>query len=44
MVSDGSKDKTNETAKEAGAACPPHTDNRRKGFAVRKGTEFNKTC
>lgn len=43
VVSDGSKDKTSEKAKEAGATCPPHTDNRGKGFAVRKGIEFSKT-
>lgn len=43
VVSDGSKDKTNLNAVEAGAICPPHTDNRGKGFAVRKGIEFSKS-
>ncbi len=42
VVSDGSKDKTNEKAKEAGAICPDHTFTRGKGFAIRKGIEDTK--
>lgn len=42
VISDGSKDDTNLNAREAGAICPPHTDTRGKGFAVRKGIAFSK--
>jgi glycosyltransferase involved in cell wall biosynthesis len=42
VVSDGSKDDTNLKASEAGAKCPPHTQNRGKGYAIRKGIEFSK--
>jgi len=43
VVSDGSKDNTNIKAHEAGAICPPHSSNRGKGYAIRKGIEFSKT-
>lgn len=43
VVSDGSKDNTNMKANEAGARCPPHSYNRGKGYAIRKGIEFSKT-
>lgn len=43
VVSDGSRDETYSKASEAGAICPPHTSNRGKGFAVRKGIELSKT-
>ena len=43
VVSDGSKDNTNMKACEAGAMCPPHSYNRGKGYAIRKGIEFSKT-
>ncbi len=43
VVSDGSKDNTNIKASEAGAICPPHSYNRGKGYAIRKGIEFSKT-
>jgi len=43
VVSDGSKDDTNLKARDAGALCPPHTINRGKGFAIRKGIEFSKS-
>ncbi len=43
VVSDGSKDNTNIKAREAGAMCPPHSFNRGKGYAIRKGIEFSKT-
>lgn len=42
VVSDGSKDKTNEMARETGAKCPKHNLTRGKGFAVRKGIKFSK--
>lgn len=42
VVSDGSRDKTNLRASEAGALCPPHTPNRGKGYAIIKGIEFSK--
>ena len=42
VVTDGSKDNTNMTATEAGAMCPPHSNNRGKGYAIRKGIEFSK--
>jgi len=42
VVSDGSNDKTNEIAREAGAECPPHSLTRGKGFAVRKGIKFSR--
>ncbi|MFA4848752.1 MAG: glycosyltransferase family 2 protein [Methanoregula sp.] len=42
VVSDGSKDNTNMKACEAGATCPPHSNNRGKGYAIRKGIEFSK--
>jgi glycosyltransferase involved in cell wall biosynthesis len=43
VVSDGSRDDTNLKAREAGAICPQHTQNRGKGFAIRKGIEFSKS-
>jgi glycosyltransferase involved in cell wall biosynthesis len=43
VVSDGSRDDTNLKAKEAGAMCPPHTQNRGKGYAIRKGIEYSKS-
>jgi glycosyltransferase involved in cell wall biosynthesis len=43
VVSDGSRDKTNSKALEAGAICPPSTNTRGKGFAMRKGIEFSKS-
>ena len=43
VVSDGSRDDTNLKARDAGAVCPPHTQNRGKGFAIRKGIEFSKS-
>lgn len=42
VVSDGSKDNTNLKATEAGATCPPHSNNRGKGYAIIKGIEFSK--
>ncbi|HEY3272428.1 MAG TPA: glycosyltransferase family 2 protein [Methanocella sp.] len=42
VVTDGSKDNTHAKAVESGAACPPHSASRGKGFAVRKGIEFSK--
>jgi glycosyltransferase involved in cell wall biosynthesis len=42
VVSDGSRDNTNQRAAMAGAVCPAHTYNRGKGYAVRKGIEFSK--
>jgi glycosyltransferase involved in cell wall biosynthesis len=42
VVSDGSTDNTNLKAVEAGAICPPHSDKKGKGFAVRKGIKFSK--
>ncbi len=42
VVSDGSKDETNLNALKAGAVCPPHSLNRGKGYAVRKGIELSK--
>jgi len=43
VVSDGSKDDTNLKARDAGAICPQHTQNRGKGYAIRKGIEFSKS-
>jgi glycosyltransferase involved in cell wall biosynthesis len=43
VVSDGSRDNTNLKAEAAGAICPPHTQNRGKGYAIRKGIEFSKS-
>jgi len=43
VASDGSIDDTNLKARDAGAICPPHTQNRGKGFALRKGIEFSKS-
>ena len=37
VISDGSTDDTNLVAREAGAICPPHSNNRGKGYAIRKG-------
>ena len=42
LISDGSNDNTHLKAKTAGAKCPPHTNIRGKGFAIRKGIEFSK--
>lgn len=42
VVSDGSSDGTHEMALKVGAECPPHTANRGKGYALRKGIEFSK--
>ena len=42
LVSDGSNDNTNLKARTAGAECPPHSNVRGKGFAIRKGIEFTK--
>ena len=42
LVSDGSIDKTNIKARNAGANCPPHTNLKGKGFAIRKGIEYSK--
>lgn len=42
VVSDGSNDNTNLKASKAGAKCPPHTFNRGKGYALKKGIEFSK--
>jgi len=42
VVTDGSKDNTNQKAAEAGAMCPGHTNNRGKGYAMIKGIEFSK--
>ncbi|KKM83592.1 hypothetical protein LCGC14_1307820 [marine sediment metagenome] len=41
VVSDGSTDDTNLAASEAGAICPPHSNNRGKGYAIRKGIRFS---
>jgi len=43
VISDGSIDDTNLKARYAGAICPPHTQIRGKGFALRKGIEFSKS-
>ena len=43
VVTDGSNDNTNMKASESGAICPPHSNNRGKGYAIRKGIEFSKT-
>jgi glycosyltransferase involved in cell wall biosynthesis len=42
VVADGSSDNTYMKAIEAGAICPPNSNQRGKGFAVRKGIEFSK--
>lgn len=42
IVSDGSTDNTHLKAKIAGAICPPHTNIRGKGFAIRKGIKYSK--
>ena len=42
VVSDGSSDMTHEMALRTNAKCPPHTSNRGKGYALRKGIEFSK--
>ena len=42
VISDGSSDKTYLNAKSAGAMCPPHTNTRGKGYAIRKGIEYSK--
>ena len=42
VVTDGSKDNTAKAASDAGAKCPPHTNIRGKGYAIRKGIEYSK--
>jgi glycosyltransferase involved in cell wall biosynthesis len=43
VVSDGSRDDTNLKARDTGAICPQHTQNRGKGYAIRKGIEVSKS-
>lgn len=42
VVTDGSEDNTHSNARAAGAICPPHSCQRGKGFAIRKGIEISK--
>jgi glycosyltransferase involved in cell wall biosynthesis len=42
VVTDGSSDKTYEMALKTEAIVPPHTYNRGKGYALRKGIEYSK--
>lgn len=42
VITDGSEDNTHSNARAAGAICPPHTCQRGKGFAIRKGIEISK--
>lgn len=42
VVTDGSNDNTHKMACKSGALCPPYTERRGKGFAIRKGIEFSK--